>query len=203
MTDPVASSIAAGCTEGTGSIGTFTAVPDDPVLPTKANRQPGQEPTARLTKDAYTRLKAELEQLKTEGRRTMSERLLRAREHGDIRENAEYDTAKNDQGLMEARIRDLERQLRDPEIIEATGGDEVAAGTLVTLRLLEDPDEDDETYLMALSPEERAPGVRTVTPSSPLGSVLLGRRVGDRVTYEAPGGTFAYEVVGIATHQPG
>ena len=185
-------------------IGRFTPVPDEPVLPTKAPRQPGQEPTARLTKDAYSRMKGELDQLKTAGRQTMSERLLRAREHGDIRENAEYDTAKNEQGLMEARIRDLERQLRDPEIIEAGGGDEVAAGTLVTLRLLEDSDEDeDETYLMALSPEERAPGVRTVTPSSPLGSVLLGRRVGDRVTYEAPGGTFAYEVVAIRAHQPG
>jgi transcription elongation factor GreA len=179
-------------------------MPENPVLPTKAPRQPGQEPTARLTKDAYTRMTAELEHLRTEGRRAMSERLLRAREHGDIRENAEYDTAKNDQGLMEARIRDLERQLRDPEIIEAAGGDEVAAGTLVTLRLLEDADEsEEETYLMALSPEERAPGVRTITPSSPLGSVLLGRRVGDRVTYEAPGGTFAYQVVGISAQQPG
>src|SRR5919106_3614306 len=134
-------------------IGRFTPVPDEPVLPTKAPRQPGQEPTARLTKDAYLRMTAELDQLKTEGRQTMSERLLRAREHGDIRENAEYDTAKNEQGLMEARIRDLERQLRDPEIIEAGGGDEVGAGTLVTLRLLEDSDDEDETYLMALSPE--------------------------------------------------
>ncbi len=178
-------------------------MPDEPALPTKPARQSGQEPTARLTKDTYLRMTAELEHLKTEGRRATSERLLRAREHGDIRENAEYDTAKNEQGLMEARIRDLERQLRDPEIIEAASGDEVAAGTLVTLRLLEDSDHsDDETYLMALSPEERAPGVRTVTPSSPLGSVLLGRRVGDRVTYEAPGGKFAYEVVAITPHRP-
>ncbi len=149
-------------------------------------------------------MRAELERLRTEGRKGMSERLLRAREHGDIRENAEYDTAKNEQGLMEARIRDLERQLRDPEIIEAAGGDEVAAGTLVTVRLLEDSEEsEDETYLIALSPEERAPGVRTVTPSSPFGSVLMGRRVGDRVEYEAPGGTFAYQVVAISTHHPG
>ncbi|MDP8956382.1 MAG: transcription elongation factor GreA [Actinomycetota bacterium] len=178
-------------------------MPEERVLPTKAPRQAGQEPTARLTKDAYHRMTAELEQLKIEGRRTMSERLLRAREHGDIRENAEYDTAKNEQGLMEARIRDLERQLRDPEIIEAAEGDEVGAGTLVTLRLLEDADDsEDETYLMALSPEERAPGVRTITPSSPLGSVLLGRRVGDRVNYEAPGGKFAYQVVAIAPHRP-
>ncbi len=186
------------------AIDRFTTVTDDALVPTRAPRQPGQEPSARLTKEAYLRMKAELEHLKTEGRTTISERLLRAREHGDIRENAEYDTAKNDQGLMEARIRDLERQLRDPEIIEAAGGDEVAAGSLVTLRLLEDGDDfEEETYLMALSPEERAPGVRTVTPSSPLGSVLMGRRVGDRVEYQAPGGTFAYEVIAISAHQPG
>ena len=179
-------------------------VTDDLTMSKKPARQRGQEPSAQLTEHAYQRMKAELDHLKTEGRKTMSERLLRAREHGDIRENAEYDTAKNDQGLMEARIRDLERQLRDPEIIEAGDGDEVAAGTLVTLRLLEDSEgSEDETYLMALSPEERAPGVRTVTPSSPLGSVLMGRRVGERLEYEAPGGTFAYEVVEISPHQPG
>jgi transcription elongation factor GreA len=175
-------------------------VPDDAQLPPKRPpRKPGQEPSARLTRDAYGRLSAELEHLKTEGRNIVSERLLRARELGDIRENAEYDTAKNDQGLMEARIRDLERQLKDPEIVEAAAGDEVAPGTLVTVRLMDDEPEE-ETYLVALSAEERAKGVRTITTSSPLGSALLGHRVGDRVKYQAPAGTFAYEVVSISPH---
>src|SRR5438445_9447591 len=86
--------------------------------PERPARRPGQEPTARLTLDAYVRLRKELEQLETDGRRAMSERLLRAREHGDIRENAEYDSAKNDQALMESRIRKLQHGLRDPDIIE-------------------------------------------------------------------------------------
>jgi transcription elongation factor GreA len=171
--------------------------------PERPARRAGQEPTAHLTLDAYVRLRKELEELQGEGRRAMGERLLRARELGDIRENAEYDAAKNEQGLMEARIRDLAHKLKDPEIVEAADGDDVTPGTLVTLRPLDDDEPEDETYLVAISAEERAPGgVRTVTAGSPLGSALLGRRIGDRVTYEAPGGTFAYEVVRLEPFRP-
>src|SRR5213083_1213360 len=102
--------------------------------PERPARKAGQEPTARLTLDAYVRMRKELERLKTEGRDRLAERLLRAREHGDIRENAEYDAAKNEQGLMEARIRSISAMLRDPEIVEApVAADEVGPGMLVTL----------------------------------------------------------------------
>lgn len=179
-------------------------MPDAEFLPPeRPPRKPGQEPSARLTLDAYVRMRKELEELKSAGRTQMGERLLHARELGDIRENAEYDAAKNEQGLMEARIRNLEHMLKDPEIIVVSEADEVSPGSLVTLRPVDDGTEEDvETYLVALSREERAPGVRTVTSDSPLGSVLLGKRVGDRVSYEAPGGTFAYEVVGFEPHRP-
>ncbi|TMK86047.1 MAG: transcription elongation factor GreA [Actinobacteria bacterium] len=172
--------------------------------PERPPRKPGQEPSARLTLDAYIRTRKELEELKGEGRTYMAERLLHAREFGDISENAEYDAAKNEQALMEARIRHLEQMLRDPDIIEAADGDEVGPGKLVTVRPVDDgaAADDDETYLVALSPEERAPGVRTVTSSSPLGSALLGRKVGDRITYQAPGGSFTYEVVGCEPFRP-
>jgi len=166
-----------------------------------ANRPPrpaGHERTATLTLDAYRRLKAELEQLKTEGRTYISERIKAAREHGDIRENAEYDAAKNEQGLMESRIRNIQRMLRDPDIVEApAGSDAVAPGMLVTLRPLEDEDPEDEVYLLAESAEERAPGVRTITTTSPLGKALLGAEFDDEVAYEAPAGTFHYLVVGF------
>src|SRR5215510_11454406 len=102
--------------------------------PERPARKPGQEPTASLTLDAYVRMRMELEELRTEGRTKMAERLLHAREFGDISENAEYDAAKNEQGLMEARIRYLDQLLRDPEIIEPGDGNEVEAGTLVTVR---------------------------------------------------------------------
>lgn len=170
--------------------------------PARPARKANQEPTARLTLDAYVRLRKELENLRSEARKEMSERLLAARELGDIRENAEYDAAKNDQGLMEARIRELEHHLKDPEIIEAQTGDEVAPGTLVTLRSREAPDGEEERYLVAMSSEERARGYRTVTSAAPLGAALLGRRVGERVVYQAPGGTFEYEVVSVEPFRP-
>lgn len=167
-------------------------------LASRPPRTPGVEPTATLTLDAYARLKAELDDLRTEGRAHIAERLRVAREHGDIRENAEYDAAKNEQGLMESRIRNIERMLRDPEIVEAPPDSEVvAAGMLVTLRPLEDPDPEDETYLLAESAEERAPGVRTITTTSPLGRAVVGARADQEVAYEAPGGTFRYRVVGL------
>lgn len=166
-----------------------------------ANRPPrksGNEATATLTLDAYLRLKDELDELTSTGRTHIAERLKVAREHGDIRENAEYDAAKNEQALMESRIRNLERMLRDPEIVEAPPESEVVvAGMLVTLRPMEEDEPEDETYLLAESAEERAPGVRTITTTSPLGSALLGRALEDEVAYEAPGGTFHYLVVRI------
>jgi transcription elongation factor GreA len=169
--------------------------------PSRPPRRAGQEPSARLTLEAYVRLRKELDRLEVEGRRHIAERLLHARELGDIRENAEYDAAKNEQGLMEARIRELKYKLSDPDIVEAADTEEVGAGTLVTLLPLED-DPEVETYLVAHSAEERAPGVRTITISSPLGSALVGKRVGDRVSYQAPGGLFAYQIVEVAPHRP-
>jgi transcription elongation factor GreA len=161
-------------------------------------RNPGDQPSATLTPDAHERLRAELERLTGEGREQMSERLLRAREHGDIKENAEYDTAKNDQGLMEARIRELQQLLKDPDIVEGTSESDLAApGQLVTVRPIDDPDEEEETYLLAASKEERLEGVRTVSVDSPFGKALAGKRIGERVKYQAPGGTFSYEITGL------
>jgi transcription elongation factor GreA len=170
-------------------------LPDE--LANRPSRKPGQKPSASLTLDAYERLKAELEELTTEGRRNLSERLRAAREHGDIRENAEYDAAKNEQGLMESRIRTLERMLRDPDIIEAPASAEVVGpGMLVTLRSLDDEPEE-VTYLLAESAEERADGVRTVTTTSPLGKALVGVGPEAEIAYEAPAGTIRFLVVGF------
>ena len=145
--------------------------------------------------DAYLRLRGELEELTGPGRERIAERIKAAREFGDLRENAEYDAAKNEQGLMEARIRKIQGMLRDPEIVEApVGGDAVGPGMLVTVRPL-DEDDEDETYLLAEHAEEKAPGARTVTPSSPFGAALLGASEGQEVSYDAPGGTFRYRIV--------
>ena len=149
-----------------------------------------------LSKEGLERLRAELEEMVTVRRVEVAQRIHDAKEHGDLTENAEYEAAKNEQALMESRIRNLERMLRDPEIVEAPPESEVvAAGMLVTLRPLDDDDPEDEAYLLAESAEERASGVRTITTTSPLGSAVLGARLDDEVTYEAPGGAFRYRVV--------
>jgi transcription elongation factor GreA len=166
-----------------------------------SQRPTHHEPSAVLSATAAERLRAELDELRSTGRLRMSERLQHARELGDIRENAEYDAAKNEQGLMEARIRQLERLLKDVQLVEGPDhADHVNAGMLVTLRPVDDDDTEDETYLLAHSKEERAKGARTITIESPLGSVIVGRTVGDRVTYSAPGGEFSYEVVAFEPH---
>jgi transcription elongation factor GreA len=173
-----------------------------PELPEELrNRQPrpkGQEPTATLTLDAYERLKAELHELTTTGREYITEKIKVAREHGDLRENAEYHAAKDEQGLMESRIRKIKHMLHDPEIVEApTHADAAGPGMLVTVRPLDEDDPEDETYLLAEHAEEKAPGVRTVTITSPFGTVLTGAKQGQEVEHEAPGGTFRYVVVGF------
>src|SRR5918999_4679194 len=121
-----------------------------PSMDSRPPRNPGDQPSAVLTREAFERLRQELEELTTEGRRLVAERLLRAREHGDIRENAEYDAAKDEQGLMEARIRALQRLLKDPDIVQAPTEAEMAGpGILVTLRPLDEDPPEDEVYLLA------------------------------------------------------
>lgn len=150
-----------------------------------------------LSPAALDRLKEEHEQLTTDGRRDISERLLRARELGDLSENAEYDQTKNDQAQMEARIRYLEWTIKNAVIQDGPiSTDAVGPGMVVTLRSLDDADEEPEQYLLAQSKEERAKGMRTITTVSPLGQALMGRGKGDQISYDAPGGTFRYEVVG-------
>lgn len=164
-------------------------------------RQEGREPTATLTLDAYYRLRNELAELTVDGRDRVALRLKAAREHGDIKENAEYDAAKNDQGMMEARIRKIQQMLRDLEIVEAPAdADSVGPGMLVTIHPLDEDDPEEETYLLAEHPEERAAGARTITVTSPLGSALMGSAVDTEIVYEAPGGSFRYRVVGFEPH---
>jgi transcription elongation factor GreA len=148
----------------------------------------------RLSQAAFDRLQAELEDLQTDGRKMMAERLQRARELGDLSENAEYHETRNQQGMMESRIRKLQHILKSAQIVEGPiSTDKAVAGTIVTLRPLEGGDL--ESYLLAASAEERAKDVRTVTIASPLGQALSGKAVGQKVKYVAPGGTFSYELV--------
>jgi transcription elongation factor GreA len=178
-------------------------MPDLPEeLRNRPPRKPGQEPTATLTLEAYLRVKAELEQLTTTGREDITAKIRIARELGDLKENAEYHAAKDEQGLMESKIRKLQHMIRDPKIVEAPAdSDAVGPGMLVTVRPLDEDDPEDETYLLAEHAEERSSGARTVTTTSPLGAALIGAAQGQEIVYQAPAGSFRYVVVGFAPNE--
>ncbi len=151
--------------------------------------------TQQLSQAAYDRLKAEYEELTTRGRVEIARKIEAARELGDLSENGDYHAAKEEQGKMEGRIAHLAKMLENAEIMAASGsGDAVAAGSVVSIRYA--GDDDVEQYLVG-SIEERHDDLDVVSPTSPLGSALIGARPGDTVHYEAPGGTLAVEVVAV------
>lgn len=132
-----------------------------------------------LTPTAHERLTAELEQLKTEGRRQIEMRLAEARSHGDLKENGDYDAAKHDQGLMEARIRQLEAVLAGAEVREAPDDGKVGVGSVVTVV---DADGDEMECLVA-DQANKVAGFVIASPVSPLGRAILGTTPGEKVTY--------------------
>ncbi len=146
-----------------------------------------------LTPSAHQKLVEELKRLTTEGRRHIEERIAEARSHGDLRENADYDAAKNEQGMMEARIRQIRHLLENAEVREADDTGVVTVGSIVTVL---DDDGDELEYFVA-TPENKIGGYLLASPSGPLGGSLLGATVGDEVTYQAPGGTFTLKVLSI------
>jgi transcription elongation factor GreA len=149
---------------------------------------------AHLSQQAHDRLREELDERSGPRRREISAWIERAREHGDIRENADYDAAKNEQGHNEARVRQLEEILRTAVVVEGPAGDVVEAGTIVEIKL--DGDDDTSEYLVG-SIEERHDELDVLSTSSPLGQALLGHAPGDVVSYEGPRRTFAVEIVSV------
>ncbi|MPZ52110.1 MAG: transcription elongation factor GreA [Acidimicrobiia bacterium] len=149
--------------------------------------------TTFLTPAAFRKLTEELEQLTTEGREEIEERIAEARSHGDLKENAEYDAAKNAQGMMEARIRQVTHLLENAEVRKVEDTGRVEVGSVVTVI---DADGDEVEYLVAPK-ENKVPGIALASPTSPLGEALLGASVDDDVSFDAPAGTFTVRVVSV------
>jgi transcription elongation factor GreA len=143
--------------------------------------------THHLSRSAYQRLKAEFEDLSTRGRIEVAEKIERARELGDLSENGDYHAAKDEQGHMEGRIRQLEHILDSAEIVEANDDGTVGLGSLVTL-LFEGDDEDEAQRYLIGHIEEHAEGYEMISDKSPLGQALIGASAGDVVRYTAPTG---------------
>lgn len=156
-----------------------------------------------LTQEAYDKLEAELNELKTVGRESVIARIASAREEGDLSENGGYHAAREEQGQMEGRIRQLEQLLRTAQVGEPEGDhDEATPGKIVTVAF--DGDEDDtDTFLLGsrevLGTDQSV--ANAVSPQSPLGAAVTGRRVGEEVSYETPTGkTMSVTILKVEVH---
>lgn len=144
--------------------------------------------TQKFSRAAYERLKAELEDLTTRGRIEVAAKIERAREEGDLSENAGYHAAKDEQGHMEGRIRHLEHMLEDAEIVDDQ--------YVYTVLYEGDSPDQAERYVVGHL-EEQVDGATVVSASSPLGTALDGAKEGDKVTYEAPNGSLTVTVLKV------
>ncbi|MEI2730696.1 MAG: transcription elongation factor GreA [Dermatophilaceae bacterium] len=142
--------------------------------------------SAYLTPEAYERLQAELEQLSTQGRSELSKRIEAARAEGDLRENGGYHAAKEEQGKMEARIRQITQLLDTATVGETPPADDgiVEPGMVVTVEMFGD----EEVFLLGHREIQGHTDIHVFSEASPLGAAVNGRSAGDRVSYVAPNG---------------
>jgi len=149
-----------------------------------------------MTQAGKDKLVQELEYLKSVKRKEVVERIKIARSFGDLSENSEYDSAKEEQAFVEGRITTLENMIRNAKIIAESemAGDSVALGRSVTF--IELPDGEEETYSIVGS-AEADPFEGKISNDSPIAKSLLGKKVGDQVTVQTPGGEMNVRIVSI------
>jgi transcription elongation factor GreA len=150
----------------------------------------------RLTRIGYEKLKAEYEELTTKKRREIAKALEHARAFGDLKENAEYDAAKNAQALNEKRISELSDRLSRAELLDDSNleKDKILIGATA---LLCDLENDEEFEYMFVSTEEADYASNKISVTSPIGQALMGHKVGDEVSIRVPAGMLKYKVLKI------
>lgn len=149
-----------------------------------------------MTPQGAAKLREELKYLKEVERPQISRDIGVAREHGDLSENAEYHAAKERQGLIEARIKDLEDKLARAEIIDPStlSGSRVAFGATVTLLNVST---DEEVTYRIVGPDEADLNQGTISVTSPLARALIGREAGDEIKVRMPAGDRVYEIISV------
>ena len=148
-----------------------------------------------LTPEGLEKLKAELEHLRSVRRQQVAEQIHRAKELGGTVDNAEYDDAKNEQAFVEGRVLTLEKMIKNASLIseEHSASSDVRLGSKVTVR---HQDGEEECYTI-LGSAEASPSERKISNESPVGSALMGKRVGDEVEVQIPSGTLKLKVIAI------
>lgn len=155
-----------------------------------------EEKSFFMTEEGLQKLKDELEYLKTERRKEVVERIKIARGFGDLSENSEYDAAKDEQAWVESRVATVENMIRNAEIIESDteNNDTVQMGKSVTFT--EMPEGDEETYKIVGS-AEADPFEGKISNDSPMAKSLLGRKVGEKVNVQTPGGDIQVKIITV------
>ena len=151
-----------------------------------------------MTAKGATRLRAELEELKSVQRPAVIAAIAEARAHGDLKENAEYHAAREQQGFIEGRIKQLESEISHAQIIDVStlnAGDKVVFGANVVLA---DVDTDEEKRYQIVGDLEADIKQGLIAISSPVARALIGKHEGDTITIEAPAGQREYEIVGVS-----
>jgi len=148
--------------------------------------------------DLKKRLQDEIQQLEYELKVHLPKEILKAREHGDLRENAEYKAAKERQSFLQARAAQLHRRLAAINMVnlDRIPRDKVGLGSTVTVR---QEDTGDLTIFEIVVPEDSDPTIGRISPSSPIGKCLLGHEEGDSVEVRVPSGTKTYEITKVVT----
>ncbi len=152
-----------------------------------------------VTEEGLEALKKELEYYKTVRREEVKEKIKVARGFGDLSENSEYDEAKNDQAIVEARIADLEVMLKNAKVIEESEQNKeiVHIGSSLEVAMTRPDGKKQERGLKIVGSKEADPRNGKISDESPVGQALLGAKVGKTVTVEAPAGTFKYKILSI------
>ncbi len=149
-----------------------------------------------LTYDGLKKLEDELENRKVVIRKEIAQKIKEAREQGDLSENAEYDAAKDDQRDNEARIEEIEKILKNAEVVLEEEQDKEKIGIGCTVTVLEVETKDELTYKIVGSTEADSLG-GSISNESPIGRALLGKKKGDTITVEAPIGDLKYKVLDV------
>ena len=150
----------------------------------------------KLTAEEHEKLKAELEDLKVNGRSEIAAKIQEARGYGDLSENSEYDAAKEAQAAMEKRIIELNNIINNAVVIT---GDETPSDVVsITAKVLvHDCEFDEDEEFTIVGSTESDPLSNKISDESPIGMALLGKKIGDTVTVETPGGTVQYKILDI------
>ena len=150
-----------------------------------------------LTKEGYDRLLAELDELKSEGRAEAAKAIAEAREKGDLSENAEYDAAKDAQGMLELKINELEKALANARIIDESMLDTSKVVVLTNVRLKNRKNGKELTYKL-VSESEADFKNKKLSITSPIGQGILGKAVGDVAEIQTPAGIIPFEIMDIS-----